>query len=192
MSVWLEPTTNLPWLDSQVPVVQTAWTKLLSYTSNDEENGRSEWLLYFVITTGLSLSTYWFFGLLYLYCDYNGWFRAYKVQEDKNSPPDDADMRKLLRVVLRNQVIQIAFTALSFPIAMRMNPVFMRKESPTLLGHVISFAVMVLMYELGFYWLHRLFHYGPLYKHIHKVFSLECSSFLLTLIHFLFARFFCW
>ena len=125
-----------------------------------------------VVTTLLSFTVHEivYFGrfLPFYLCDFIPSLRKYKIQGTKENSPDLL-MKCLRSLFISHVFVQLPMQCLFHPTAeyfgMKITEVPFPSWS-TMLYEVFLFLVFEDFYQ---YWFHRFLHYGPLYKHIHKI-----------------------
>ncbi|KAI9342821.1 hypothetical protein BDR26DRAFT_801674 [Obelidium mucronatum] len=117
-------------------------------------------------------ASFFYFGTsaVFFAIDITQSFQNYKIQTKKH-PPTLASYSKATQLVLFN------FIAINLPLSYA-NYLHLNQEDklatqvlgplPSPLTIVRDLAASALLFEFSFYWFHRLFHYPPLYKLIHK------------------------
>nr|KAG5695760.1 hypothetical protein BaRGS_013848 [Batillaria attramentaria] len=124
-------------------------------------------------TSVMTAIVFWVPNLLLMILDVTGRPAAllkYKVQPGKNSPVSTTDLMKAVRVALFNEVFVSGPVTLALYYTMCWRGCkFGPSELPTVQRFVLEMSVLVIIEEIGFYYLHRLLHQPALYKHIHKL-----------------------
>ncbi|KAF4523702.1 hypothetical protein B566_EDAN011566 [Ephemera danica] len=144
--------------------VEQQWTNLIDFSGLDDFH------FWVFGTTSFTMSVYWLCGISYVLMDLTGrpkMLRKYKVQQGTNEPLDPVKLKNALTQVLFNQIV------VSIPLAYIGGIVKADKHPPLReipsFGRVLTdFAVCLMVYEIGFYYSHRLLHHPSLYKHLHK------------------------
>lgn len=100
---------------------------------------------------------------------YPKWMKKYKTQPGKNEPVDSGKLRNAIGTALINQLlVGIPVTAILNLIKTWNGFSYAPDNLPSVLTVIVHLAAFVVFEEIGFYYSHRLFHWGPLYKWIHK------------------------
>uniref|UniRef100_A0A336L740 CSON001212 protein n=1 Tax=Culicoides sonorensis TaxID=179676 RepID=A0A336L740_CULSO len=126
-------------------------------------------------TIGLNLFTatvYWIGAVFYLILDYIDkpkWLAKYKIMPGVNEPVDMSAVIKTAKVVLFNQfVVGLGISFLVYPSVVFRGGAETIREVPTFRKFVLDIIVSLILNDIFFYYSHRLFHYGWLYKKYHK------------------------
>eukprot|EP00397_Hematodinium_sp_SG-2012_P042652 GEMP01047224.1.p1 GENE.GEMP01047224.1~~GEMP01047224.1.p1 ORF type:complete len:270 (+),score=60.34 GEMP01047224.1:41-850(+) len=128
--------------------------------------------MYVLGSFALHLAVYWTLGLLFTYVDLTQSPKSiwrYKVQPEANAPLRGDDLRKCIRQVLFNQfVVHLLAAVVFFPLHLRCcGPI--GRHLPSMWIVVRDCVAFVLIEEIGFYYGHRLMHYGSFYRRFHKI-----------------------
>ena len=110
-------------------------------------------------------------GGLYTFMDVTNrpkFLRKFKVQPGTNEPVDRDRLMSVIYQVLFNQFFIGIPLNLVIYYAMCQRGLSDIKELPTFNRIVLEFAVFLIVEEIGFYYSHRILHYGKIYKYIHK------------------------
>ncbi|XP_054158950.1 fatty acid hydroxylase domain-containing protein 2-like [Oppia nitens] len=116
-------------------------------------------------TLGIVYCMFWTVGLFYLFVDITGrpgFLIKYKIQEPY-TPISKSVLLDLIGQVLFNQIVVMVplFYLLARALEWRQIPT---GQLPSLARIVADFIGFVAVNEIGFYYTHRLVHYGPLYR----------------------------
>lgn len=115
---------------------------------------------------------YWMVGGVYLYMDLTNkpvFLQKYKTQPGKNVPLDKKEYLKGLWTVLFNQTfVSIVASHFFYYLTVIANFNLALKETRSFPILLAELFVMGIMYEIIFYYSHRVMHHRLVYKHIHK------------------------
>ncbi|KAI8871762.1 hypothetical protein GQ42DRAFT_161792 [Ramicandelaber brevisporus] len=101
-------------------------------------------------------------------CDFIPFFRKYKIQDNKeNTGPQIWKCFKHL--LFAHFFIQLPMMLGFQPMARMFGMKVAEVPFPSLGAMAFQIALFFLFEDFWHYWMHRAMHYGPLYKHIHKV-----------------------
>lgn len=112
---------------------------------------------------------YWSLSLVFLFFDLkpNSPIARFKTQQGKNEPVDMSKVKQTARCVLFNQaVVSTGWQLLMFPL-MSWRGCSLEVPLPTFQYFLCEIVCFLLLEELGFYYIHRLFHTPSLYR-LHK------------------------
>jgi sterol desaturase/sphingolipid hydroxylase (fatty acid hydroxylase superfamily) len=131
-------------------------------------------LLWWIIGVNLySAIIYWIGAIFYLVLDLIDkpkWLAKYKILPGVNDPVDMKAVVKTSKVVLYNQfVVGIGMSILFYPSVIRSGRADTIREVPSFNKLILDIVVSLILNDIVFYYSHRLFHQGVLYKKYHKV-----------------------
>jgi methylsterol monooxygenase len=93
----------------------------------------------------------------------------YKTQPGKNQPVDLKKLRHARKMIVFNQLaVSLPMMLLYSLIRARLDCPYKPEDMPSLFTIIRDIAVCTAIEETGFYYSHRLLHWGPFYKAIHK------------------------
>ncbi|XP_035890582.1 uncharacterized protein LOC118502459 [Anopheles stephensi] len=140
------------------------WDALLDTIGDDQET------LYVWVLTFYTNAIYWLLGGLFVLMDLTEWpkfMRKYKNQPGMNEPLDWEKFKKLVKTLLFNQiVVGIPTSYIAFNVS--RNGVPPPRALPSAFTIVRDFAVCITLWEITFYYSHRLLHSRFFYKYVHK------------------------
>lgn len=124
------------------------------------------------VTSAYTIFLYWSVGAIFITMDITNkprFFRKYKTQPSEHVPLDWRKFSKAcLRVLFNQTFVGIPFTYFLY----RLSKTFVMPDLrvvPTFQKLMFDLIVMGIIYEISFYYSHRLMHHRLLYKHIHKI-----------------------
>jgi len=110
-----------------------------------------------------------YFGIysLYFFAEKTPSLQKYKIQQDKQPTPD-MRWNCFIKLLASDVFPQLPLMILTYPtltyLGSRVDPPF---PSWTEMGFQVS--LFFILEDSWFYWVHRLLHWGPFYKYIHKI-----------------------
>lgn len=134
----------------------------------------SSWYVYMkndILATGIMfflLHELMYFGrcLPWYIVDKFGLFRKYKIQPDVI--PTDREQWECLKLVLKSHFIVEAMPIWTFhPMCMKLG-ILVAVPFPKYSTMAWQIGIFFVLEDMWHYFFHRLFHYGPFYKYIHK------------------------
>ncbi|KXJ89606.1 ERG25, C-4 methyl sterol oxidase [Microdochium bolleyi] len=130
------------------------------------------WIGNDVLATGILtfiLHEFFYFArsLPFMICDQISWFRKYKIQAGKMPTLQDQwDCAKI--VLLSHFTVELPQIWLFHPLATYFGLQY-GVPFPPVWKMAAQIALFFVMEDTWHYWAHRLFHYGPLYRAVHKM-----------------------
>ncbi|KAJ3347930.1 hypothetical protein HDU91_006674, partial [Kappamyces sp. JEL0680] len=117
----------------------------------------------------VSFATYWIHSLLMMILDLTQpqWAQSCKIQPSKRV--DAALYWVCAKQVLMNQLLVSAPMGIAFHYLSGPNGYPADAALPSIPAMIKHLVLWTLIEEVGFYYSHRLVHWGPLYKAIHKL-----------------------
>ncbi|XP_035783792.1 fatty acid hydroxylase domain-containing protein 2-like isoform X1 [Anopheles albimanus] len=116
-------------------------------------------------------SVFWLVGGLFVLMDFTNkpaFMRRYKTQPGKNEPIGWPELARVARTILFNQtVVGIPLTYVGYHLTIK-GTVPDPRVLPSPLEILHHLLVCVFFAEVGFYYVHRFLHLGPLYRYVHK------------------------
>jgi len=124
------------------------------------------------VTSFYTISLYWAIGAIFVVMNATNkpsFLRKFKTQPTENVPVDKEELFKVIKGVLFNQI----FVGIPYAYALyflSMVVVFPGlKEVSTFPKLMLDLFIMDTVWEIGFYYTHRLMHHRMFYKKIHKI-----------------------
>lgn len=122
--------------------------------------------------SAIFLVFFWITAGFFLVADVTGhptWIMKYKTQPGKNEPVEKDKLWKAFKTVIFNQLILgIPLLSLYSYAKVKIGSPYSSEDLPSVFRIVCELTVITVIEEIGFYYTHRLVHWGPLYKWIHK------------------------
>jgi sterol desaturase/sphingolipid hydroxylase (fatty acid hydroxylase superfamily) len=144
---------------------QSNWEKIYDWFEGDAFN-MGVWG-----TFCTSFASFWVTNIFLTYLDWRGrpeTLLKYKVQQGKNQPVATKKLLNAIMVVMFNMIF-IGIPSLFFGYYVwQWRGCGFGRELPTFNRVLLDFVIIALAEEIGFYYSHRLFHWPPLYKRVHK------------------------
>ena len=144
------------------------WTELWSYVFGMFQD---DFTLITFGSFGVTLAFFIVLGFFFTLVDLWGpsILTQYKVQESKNVPISYADLVKLVKLDAINLlIISPCFSYLGSHLLIWRGMQVLPEELPTLQRFILNTILLLVIQDFLFYYLHRLFHYPPLYRAWHK------------------------
>lgn len=97
--------------------------------------------------------------------------QRYRIRPGANYPMDKVKLKKTIALVLFNQIfVGLPVTYIGIKIYFWIyNDYLPTQELPSLIKGIFQLLGCILLYEIVFYYNHRILHLNVLYKHIHKM-----------------------
>ncbi|KAJ2078905.1 C-4 sterol methyl oxidase [Coemansia sp. RSA 988] len=131
-------------------------------------DGRNELLTFTAIAFIMHEMVYFGRYLPFLACDYIPALRKYKIQDNKEVT-DDMKWKCLRKLLLTHIFIEGPLMLGFLPVAKLAGIRTTELPLPGWQEMAMQIAVFFVLEDLWHYWIHRLFHWGPLYRAVHKV-----------------------
>lgn len=155
---------------SWVSWVEGLWASYYAWMDNDFlATGFLFLVIHEVVYFGRSLPWY--------ILDQTNVLRKFKIQDKTIS---NAEQMQCLKDVLISHFIVEAFPIFGFQPICNFLGIDYSANFPTLKNFLIQITAFFFMEDTWHYWFHRLLHYGPFYKHIHKQHHKYAAPFGLT------------
>ncbi|KAJ2178580.1 C-4 sterol methyl oxidase, partial [Coemansia sp. RSA 518] len=131
-------------------------------------DGRNELLTFTALAFLMHEFVYFGRYLPFLVCDYIPALQKYKIQDNK---PVTREMKwRCLRSLMFSHFIIEGPLMLGFlPIAKLAGIRTTEMPLPGWTEMAMQIAVFFVLEDFWHYWIHRLFHWGPLYRRVHKI-----------------------
>lgn len=138
----------------------------LNFLSNPAIQGLSDRLIFTIGTWFAHVSVFWTFNIFLQLCRQNKWFEDKRIDKEAN-PPDDLKKSCITGLLFEHFILHPISLYLLYPLFISFGMVI-RGPLPSGKIFIRDFIVTAICNDVLFYFAHRLFHYGPFYKHIHK------------------------
>ncbi|KAJ1922012.1 C-4 sterol methyl oxidase [Mycoemilia scoparia] len=130
--------------------------------------GRNEWVVFTIVAFAMHELVYFGRYVPFLICDYIPALRKYKIQQNKENSPEM--LKKCLRSLLFCHFVIEGPLMIGFlPIARFFGIETTQVPFPDIQTMAFQIGVFFVLEDFWHYWIHRTFHYGPLYRYVHKV-----------------------
>ncbi|KAM7350130.1 fatty acid hydroxylase domain-containing protein 2-like [Cochliomyia hominivorax] len=145
---------------------QSLWEKLLDKTTDEPST------IWIFGTSLVMMLTYWSYAAFFTFLDVTNkprWIVKYKIQPGQNEPVDKQKLWKAIKQVLFNQIVvnTIGLFLGNIILFKSWTPALIR-QLPTLKTFLLQLAIMSVLEEALFYYVHRLLHHRSIYKYFHK------------------------
>ncbi|AWU76899.1 methylsterol monooxygenase [Pichia kudriavzevii] len=155
----------------QLNIAEKLWASWYTYMQND------------VLATGLLFfltHELFYFGrcLPWYIIDKIPYFRKWKIQP--TYIPSDKEQWECLKSVLKSHFLVEVFPIWTFHPLCKSLGIGVSVPFPPLSTMLKEWAIFFVLEDMWHYWAHRLFHYGPFYKYIHKQHHRYAAPFGLT------------
>lgn len=167
----LQVTKNVFATQTQLNVAEKLWASWYAWMGND------------VLATGLLFfltHEIFYFGrcLPWAIIDRIPYFRQWKIQP--NYIPSDKEQWECLKAVLKDHFLVEALPIWTFHPMCKSLGIRVTVPFPTWQVMAVQIFVASVLEDTWHYWAHRLFHYGPFYKYVHKQHHRYAAPFGLT------------
>ncbi|KAJ1798844.1 C-4 sterol methyl oxidase [Coemansia sp. RSA 2399] len=142
-------------------------------------DGHNELLTFTVIVFLIHELAYFGRYLPFMVCDYVPALRKYKIQNNKEVTKE-MRWKCLKSLMFSHFVIEGPLMLMFLPMAKLAGIRTIEMPLPGWQEMGIQIAVFFVMEDFWHYWIHRLFHWGPLYRGVHKVHHEFSSPFGMT------------
>ncbi|KAJ1873015.1 C-4 sterol methyl oxidase [Coemansia sp. RSA 990] len=130
--------------------------------------GRNELLTFTAIAFLMHELVYFGRYVPFWLCDHIPQLRKYKIQENRPTT-SDMQMRCLKSLLFSHFVIEGPLMLGFLPVAKLAGIRTTEMPLPGWQEMALQIAVFFVLEDFWHYWIHRLFHWGPLYRKVHKV-----------------------
>lgn len=156
---YTEVLTNIMDTQHQLNIVEKLWASWYAYMNNDTlATGLLFFLTHEIMYFGRCLP--WFI------IDSIPYFNKYKIQP--TYIPSKKEQWECMKSVLKYHILVEALPIWTFhPMCKRLG-ISVSVPFPSLKSMLLQWCLFFFLEDTWHYWAHRLFHYGPFYKYIHK------------------------
>ncbi|CAK8697471.1 fatty acid hydroxylase domain-containing protein 2-like isoform X2 [Clavelina lepadiformis] len=140
------------------------WGKVLSLFGNDDH------LVFCAGTTLILVTSFMLVNSFFMYLDYTGkpaFMHRYKIRKDKNIPVEKSRFIRCCIVSFGNHFVTCLCVWLLYPV-MKYTGMSASQELPHIWRVYLEYQACVIIDEIVFYYTHRLMHWPPFYKAMHK------------------------
>ncbi|KAF7494734.1 Fatty acid hydroxylase domain-containing protein 2 [Sarcoptes scabiei] len=118
----------------------------------------------------LTVGVYWSLGSFYTILDLYQWPNFLYQFKTQNYKVTLDEIKTTVKLAFFNQItVQLVVAIIFEYIATWIRPIDSSPHVPELFIIVFHLIVFVIVQEIGFYYLHRLFHHGKIYRFVHKI-----------------------
>ncbi|ODV85926.1 hypothetical protein CANARDRAFT_7287 [[Candida] arabinofermentans NRRL YB-2248] len=163
--------SNIFETQKQLNIIEKLWASWYTYMQND------------ILATGLLFFlthelTYFGRCLPWYLIDKIPYFRRWKIQP--SYIPSDKEQWECMKSVLKSHFLVEALPIWAFhPLCKRLG-ISVSVPFPSLKTMCFEWCLFFILEDMWHYWAHRLFHYGPFYKYVHKQHHRYAAPFGLT------------
>ncbi|KAL1921771.1 uncharacterized protein VTP21DRAFT_10413 [Calcarisporiella thermophila] len=154
---WAFNSTVIP--DGNLNFAEQIWSNLYA--------GRNEALVTGVLSFVLHELVYFGRCIPFMIADYIPSFKKYKLQQDKPNTPE-IQWKCFKGVLFGHFFVELPLISLFHPTATLFGMQITQVPFPHWQTMAMQIAFFFVFEDTFHYWFHRLLHYGPFYKHIHK------------------------
>ncbi|KAJ1675479.1 C-4 sterol methyl oxidase [Spiromyces aspiralis] len=130
--------------------------------------GRNEWVVFTLVAFIMHELVYFGRYVPFWVCDYIPALQKYKIQQNKLTT-NEMQFKCLKKLLFCHFVIEAPLMVGFLPVARYFGIETTEVPFPALKTMALQIAVFFVLEDFWHYWIHRLFHYGPLYRYVHKV-----------------------